>query len=246
MDPPEPVRRPVRFGSKVSHRFGPLTGPLDVTGILCGFEMNPYWLVTVSGFQGSGAARGYVTCPDSRCQSLSSTDLDDFRELVSRDAKRPRLIGRGRRMGAGPVWLAPALLPDRPLNTPSYQIPLRLRTLGRSSFGNVPPDRRRCKRSRKRQPNECIPALVRSERDGIHPRDDRSTRAPVAQQSGREHEHVPRPISPRCARSAASPPGAHGPPRHSTAGRTSPPTDGSARRRSGQRHRRSDVEPPMP
>lgn len=36
----------------LSHRFGLLTDPLGMTG-LCGSQCEPYWLVTVSGSQGS-------------------------------------------------------------------------------------------------------------------------------------------------------------------------------------------------
>ena len=57
-----PVRRPRRFGPKlVSCRFGLLIDPIDMTG-LCDSQCEPNWLVTVSGFQGSGCG-GFPAYP---------------------------------------------------------------------------------------------------------------------------------------------------------------------------------------
>ena len=75
MDPPATGKETGAVWIRVSHRFGLLTGPLDETGYLCGFETNPYWLVTVSGFQGSGAAGRYDTCTFSRCQQLFTAEF---------------------------------------------------------------------------------------------------------------------------------------------------------------------------
>jgi hypothetical protein len=55
---------------KSSLRFGPLTGPLG-RRVHVIRDADPYWLVTVSSFQGSGAAGRYVTSHHPRCQSLS-------------------------------------------------------------------------------------------------------------------------------------------------------------------------------
>lgn len=61
----------------LSRRIGLLTDPLGVTGFMCG----PLWdltgFITVSSFQGSGAARGYVTGLYPRCQSLLLTDFGE-------------------------------------------------------------------------------------------------------------------------------------------------------------------------
>ena len=45
----------------MSRRFGLLIDPLDMTG-LCGSLCEPYWLVTVSGFQGSSCS-GFPAYP---------------------------------------------------------------------------------------------------------------------------------------------------------------------------------------
>jgi hypothetical protein len=123
---------------KVSHRFGPLIGPLDVTGyvsdsnrILTGLSQYPVFKVQAQ--RGDTllvpfpAVNGFLQPISATCRSAG-------------DERRPHLFGRGRRLGAGaPAWLVPAPLSDRPRNTPSYQPALHLRTYGRSSLGNVPP-----------------------------------------------------------------------------------------------------------
>ena len=68
----------------------PFDWPSRCDGYVCGFFTNPYWLVTVSGFQGSGAARRYITDVASRCQSLFSTNFGDtFARLLRCETPPP-------------------------------------------------------------------------------------------------------------------------------------------------------------
>ena len=60
--PPAPGKEAgVVWTQTMSRRFGLLMDPLDMTG-LCGSLCEPYWLVTVSGFQGSSCS-GFPAYP---------------------------------------------------------------------------------------------------------------------------------------------------------------------------------------
>lgn len=112
----------------------PVDWPSRCDGYLCGSSTDPYWLVTVSGFQGSGAARGYVTCLSPRCQPLISTDFRRFARRPSGEQNAPAPLSRGRRMPVGfqLSWLPPPFS-DHHLTLLSYQSVLRLRRLGEAA-----------------------------------------------------------------------------------------------------------------
>ena len=58
-----------------SYRFGLLTDPLGLTGFMRSDLRTLLASITVSGFQGSGAARGYITGLAPRCQQAVLTDF---------------------------------------------------------------------------------------------------------------------------------------------------------------------------
>lgn len=106
--------------------------------------MNPYWLVTVSGFQGSGAARRYITDVATRCQSLFSTNF----EVLARPSEMrnaPAFLAGG--VGTVPMyqhcWFGLAI------RSPSCNLALsrraRLRCIGTSSFDKLPSPQGACK-----------------------------------------------------------------------------------------------------
>lgn len=128
----------------MSHRFDLLTGPLDVTGYLCGFFTNPYWLVTVSGFQGSGAARRYITDVATRCQSLFSTNFGT--SCTSSEMQNAPAVLAG---GVGTVPMYQHCWSGLAIRSPSWNLVLsrraRLRRIGTSSFDKLPPPQGACK-----------------------------------------------------------------------------------------------------
>ena len=92
----------------LSHRIGLLTDPLGVTGfmcLVCYADLTGF--ITVSSFQGSGAARRYVTGLHPRCQSLLLTDLRPSTHLGG-TKNASRLGGAGRRATAI-IWPCPAI-----------------------------------------------------------------------------------------------------------------------------------------
>jgi hypothetical protein len=127
--------------AKPTSSLSPTQSPTDPCGTaddgFCGFVFtNPYWLVTVSSSQGSGAAGHYVTCELPRCQSTSSALRGPSRP--PRNEERLPCRGGVRAAAPRPSSMACAL-PDQIPDVAVYQAGtlfpevLRYKRLGYSS-----------------------------------------------------------------------------------------------------------------
>jgi len=109
-------------------------------------SLNPYWLVTVSSFQGSDAAAHYPIGRGFRCQYAFSSFPDPNSSIPSDpgDAKRLRCSQRRSEGRSAAIWKMVPSLSDRLLVLAVYQVgprcrEVRLRKAARIRYHRVKP-----------------------------------------------------------------------------------------------------------